>query len=129
MNTDELLEKEVKASLVDGYLPCVVAFEAARKVQVTPGVVGDVADRLGIRIINCQLGCFMVEKAVHDDLDSKLVRETVMERVKSSLIDDCLPCSVAFTTGRELKVNLREVGNAVNKLKVKIVDCQLGCFA
>ncbi len=129
MNKEELLEEEVTASLVDGYLPCAVAFKAARKLQVTPGVVGDVVDRLGIRIINCQLGCFIVEKAVHDDLDSKIVRENVMERVKSSLVDGRLPCAAAFAAGKELRASLKEVGDAANKLKVKIVDCQLGCFA
>lgn len=113
---------------MDGYLPCAVAFKAARKLNVAPRTVGELANRLKIRVVNCQLGCFVVEKAVHDDLDSKVVRETVLERVKSSLVGGRLPCSTAFETSREMKVSLREVGDATNKLKGKIVDCQLGCF-
>ena len=52
------LESEVKAALVDGNLPCSIALELAGKLEVAPKAVGDVANRLEIRIINCQLGCF-----------------------------------------------------------------------
>jgi len=50
------------------------------------------------------------------------------ERIKSSLVDGRLPCAVAFKIARELKVSPREVGEAANKLPVKICHCQLGCF-
>jgi hypothetical protein len=52
------LAEEVKASLVEGKLPCPVAFKIARKLKVTPRQVGDEANRLDIKIMNCQLGCF-----------------------------------------------------------------------
>ncbi len=48
----------MRESLVDGKLPCAVAFKIAKKLKVTPGEVGDTADRLKIRMANCQLGCF-----------------------------------------------------------------------
>ena len=54
----EKIEEELKASLVDGKLPCAVAFKLAEKLNVTPRQVGDTANRLGIKIANCQLGCF-----------------------------------------------------------------------
>ena len=53
-----ILEGELEASLVNGQLPCAVAFKIARKLKVTPGKVGDTANKLNIRIVNCQLGCF-----------------------------------------------------------------------
>ncbi len=52
------LEEELKASLVEGKLPCAVAFKIAKKLKVTPKEVGDTANRLNIKIANCQLGCF-----------------------------------------------------------------------
>jgi hypothetical protein len=52
------LEGEVKASLVDGYLPCAVAFKVARKFKVAPKQVGDTATNLNIRTVSYQLGCF-----------------------------------------------------------------------
>ena len=50
--------EEVEASLVDGRLPCAVAFQIARKLKVTPKQVGEVANKLNIKIASCQLGCF-----------------------------------------------------------------------
>ncbi len=52
------IEKKIKSSLVDGKLPCVVAFKIAEELKVGPRAVGDTANELSIRICNCQLGCF-----------------------------------------------------------------------
>lgn len=56
--TDEALEREIRAVLVGGKLPCAAAFGVAKKLGVSPGDVGDTANRLGIKIASCQLGCF-----------------------------------------------------------------------
>ena len=55
---NKALEEELKASLVDGRLPCAVAFKIARKLEVPPKQVGEAANRLNIKIAGCQLGCF-----------------------------------------------------------------------
>jgi len=52
------LEEEMRASLVNGKLPCAVAFKIARKLKVSPRQVGNAANRLNIKISSCQLGCF-----------------------------------------------------------------------
>jgi hypothetical protein len=52
------LEEEVRASLVNGKLPCPVAFKIAKKLKISPKEVGDAANRLKIKIAGCQLGCF-----------------------------------------------------------------------
>jgi hypothetical protein len=52
------LEKEMRASLVNGKLPCAVAFRIAKKLKVSPKQVGDAANSLKIKISSCQLGCF-----------------------------------------------------------------------
>ncbi len=52
------LEDTVKASLNDGYLPCAVAFKIAKEAQVPKIAVGEMTDRLGIRVTYCQIGCF-----------------------------------------------------------------------
>ncbi len=49
-------------------------------------------------------------------------------KIKSSLVNGRLPCAVAFRIAKELKVSPRDVGNAANRLSVKISSCQLGCF-
>jgi len=52
------LEEKVTSSLVDGQLPCAIAFKIAKELKVSPREVGKTADKLGIRIVQCQLGCF-----------------------------------------------------------------------
>ena len=54
----QALKDEIEASLADGRLPCATAFKVAKKLKVTPKKVGDAANKLNIRIVNCQLGCF-----------------------------------------------------------------------
>jgi len=55
---ERILEEELKASLVNGRLPCAVAFKISRKLKVSPRKVGDMANKLNVKISNCQLGCF-----------------------------------------------------------------------
>ncbi|MFC2044832.1 hypothetical protein ACFLT8_06565 [Chloroflexota bacterium] len=50
------------------------------------------------------------------------------EQIKASLVNGKLPCSVAFEIAKQLNVSTKAVGEACNKLNVKISSCQLGCF-
>lgn len=50
------------------------------------------------------------------------------EKITSSLVNNKLPCPVAFKIARELKVSLHEVGEAADRLGIRISSCQLGCF-
>ena len=52
------LDEKIKASLVDGKLPCAAAFRIAGEFKITPREVGEACNRLQIRIRACQLGCF-----------------------------------------------------------------------
>ena len=57
-DTGKALQEEIEASLVNGKLPCAVAFKVAEKLRVSPKKVGDMANKLNVRISSCQLGCF-----------------------------------------------------------------------
>ena len=52
------LEEKIKASLVNGRLPCAAAFKIARQLNVTTKEIGEACNRLGVKISSCQLGCF-----------------------------------------------------------------------
>ena len=125
---DSMLKEELELSLVNGYLPCAVAFQIASKLKVSLKQVGDRANELSIRIISCQLGCFQLEKATHNDIDSIHVKRTLAEEIEASLVNGYLPCAVAFEVARKLKVTPKEVGDAATKQKTRIISCQLGCF-
>lgn len=49
-------------------------------------------------------------------------------RIKSSLINGRLPCPAAFLIAKDLNLELKEVGAAVDKLGIRVSDCQLGLF-
>ncbi|MFC2047906.1 hypothetical protein ACFLSK_00595 [Chloroflexota bacterium] len=50
------------------------------------------------------------------------------EKIKASLVNGKLPCASAFKIAKQLNVSTKEVGEACNRLSVKISSCQLGCF-
>ena len=55
---EDELDTKIKASLVNGKLPCAVAFGIAKELKVSPRDVGDAANRLSLKISSCQRGCF-----------------------------------------------------------------------
>ena len=121
-------EAQLISSSVEGKLPCAVAFKVARKLSVAPKAVGDKADELGIRIVKCQLGCFDVKKATHEDLIGKPPDSDVAKAVQASLTAGQLPCAEAYEIARKLRVSRRRIGDTATQLKIKIANCQLGCF-
>ena len=52
------LEAKMKSSLVNGRLPCAIAFQISRELKVSLKEIGETANKLGIKISSCQLGCF-----------------------------------------------------------------------
>ena len=122
------LERKVTSSLVDDRLSCPVAFEIAGELKVSPRQVGDMANKLKVRISNCQLGCFQVKKATHDDIEDMPVKNTLAEEIDASLVNNYLPCAVALKVARKLEVIPKEVGDTATKQKIRISGCQLGCF-
>ncbi len=52
------LEEKITSSLVNGKLPCPIAFKIAKQLKVSVLEVGETTDKLGIKISGCQLGCF-----------------------------------------------------------------------
>lgn len=126
---NQILEEKIRASAVNGQIPCATAFRVAEKLQLAPRMIGDKANQLKVRIINCQLGCFYVEKATHEDLEGKFIDPRLTGEVQGALIEGKLPCKTAFQIAEKLKAGRKQVGDAATKLKIKIADCQLGCFA
>ncbi len=58
MAVDEALAQEIRRRTPEGQLPCAVAFQIAKTLHVPLRKVGDAANELGIKIVDCQLGCF-----------------------------------------------------------------------
>ncbi len=54
----EELKEEMLKKTVDGKIPCAVARKLAEDLGLSYKEVGNAADELGIKIKDCQLGCF-----------------------------------------------------------------------
>jgi len=50
------------------------------------------------------------------------------KRIQESLVEGKLPCPSAFKIAKEFQVTPREVGEACNRMQIKVRSCQLGCF-
>jgi hypothetical protein len=55
---DERVADEVRRRAPEGRLPCAEALAIAERLGVAPAAVGEAANALGIKIVDCQLGCF-----------------------------------------------------------------------
>jgi len=122
------LESVVKASLKDGYLSCPVAWGIARKSNVPKIVVGEITDRLGIRITNCQLGCFKIEKTPYDNSSYSNIDGEICNILKELHETDQLTCAKAFELARQFKLKPIVIANETSARSLKIRGCQLGCF-
>ncbi len=54
----DAIEEEILKRARDGSIDCHTAIGIAKKCGVHPRLVGEKLDRMGIKIHNCQLGCF-----------------------------------------------------------------------
>jgi hypothetical protein len=125
---NSLLDKEILNRVTDNELSCVATFEIAEKLNVRVKGIGEAADRLKIKLVNCQLGLFGYKP------DKKIVKaqETVSAELKAaisnSLEDGRLSCIKAWEIAAKLKIQRFSVSCACETLRIKIKDCQLGAF-
>ena len=126
----EELEGAIRAALIEDKLPCARAFAVSEEHGVSPRLVGREATRLGIRISRCQLGLFG-----YDDLGNKRIVKPAQEvsaelkaAIVSRLVAGKLSCTAAWEIAAEFKLSRLEVSSAVEALKIRFSDCQLGCF-
>ncbi len=122
------LEEKVKASLVEGGLPCATAWEIAGESNISRREMGTELNGLGIRCHDCQLGAFGTKKATHEELAGKQENPVIAEQIGTSLVDGRLPCPVAFKIAETLQVAPLEVGDTATLQKIKVNKCQLGFF-
>ena len=57
-------------------------------------------------------------------MDRKKVEEAIRGKAKEGKV----PCAVCFKIAEEQGISKRELGTILNEIKIKIGQCQLGCF-
>ncbi len=54
--------------------------------------------------------------------------EEVKNRIRAAAPEGNIPCAAAFRLAEELGISRKDLGNLLNELRIKIIQCQLGCF-
>jgi len=54
--------------------------------------------------------------------------DELVAKLKELARDGKITCAVAQKIAIENKISLKQVGDLLNQMKIKIIQCQLGCF-
>lgn len=122
------LETAVSASLREGYLPCPVAWRIAKDFDVPRIAVGAVMDKRGVRVTDCQIGFFRVDKTPYQGNAPRQPSPELAAGLRELDASGRLTCSAVFELARRVKTTPLKVSEAANILGLKIRSCQLGCF-
>jgi len=109
-------------------LPCALAHEIGKEMDVRPREIGRMLDACRVKISKCQLGLFGYvphKKVVKAKPPQDMRIETA---VRDGLVDECLPCTTAWEIALQFDVPKMAVSNACEAMGLKIKPCQLGAF-
>ena len=69
----------------------------------------------------CTLRLFLGKEVV---MDRKKFEKEILAKSKGGKI----PCAVCFKLAEECEISKREMGKILDEMKIKVSQCQLGCF-
>lgn len=124
----EFLEAKINSFLKDGYLSCPVAWKIANDADVSKIAVGEIADRLCIRISDCQIGFFKKDKNVYDNPAHKSIDGEIIIIMKKLNENKQLTCAKVFEIAKQFKLKPITIAHEAGIQDLKILVCQLGCF-
>jgi hypothetical protein len=125
---DAEIQRKIVQRAKEGELPCAVAFDAAKQLNISPAEVGQYADRAKLRLTKCQLGLFgyQPEKRLVTPVD--VVVPELEAAIKTELVNGRLPCKSAWMLAEKFGVRKMAVSGACETLGIKIKPCQIGAF-
>jgi hypothetical protein len=65
---------------------------------------------------------------IHIELEVVMDRKKLEEAIKEKARDGKIPCAVCFKIADDLGIPKKELTKVLNEMKIKISQCQLGCF-
>ena len=125
---DPVIREALLKRAVAGKLPCAVAFEVVKRLNVSPAAVGRTADLMELRLVKCQLGLFGHARPKGIAEPAASVTLLLEKAIRQALVNDRLPCEIAWKIAETFRIHKREVGAACDALGIKIRPCQLGAF-
>ena len=129
----ENVEARIREASPEGTLTCAKGLAIADQLHIPALEVGEAANEMEIRISRCQLGLFGYgpkEEGKHrivEPMEDIPPNWEARLREAASAEGD-LPCAEAHRIAREVGVSYLSIGNAAEGLRIRIRQCQLGCF-
>ncbi len=114
----------------EGRIPCACAMEIAISCGAPTTAIGEAADRLGIRVSECQLGLFGYEVYGEKRWVRRLgtIPRAVEEAIRAAQAGESLSCAAAWRLADDRGLPRLLMGSVAETLNVRVSDCQLGCF-
>ena len=128
LQPDPLIVKQLRDRCPRDELPCAVAFDIAKEIDVSPSAVGRTADLLDCRLVKCQLGLFGYTPNKKIVRAAETVDPALEKALREAARDDRLPCDSAWHIADRLQLRKMTVSCACEALGFKIKPCQLGAF-
>jgi hypothetical protein len=125
---DILIKNEIINRSKENKIPCAVAFEIAKELQVSADAVGMTVDLINYRLVKCQLGLFGYQPNKKIVKPQNKVSEDLKDAISDALIQGRLSCKNAWDIASHFKVHKMKVSGACETMGVKIKHCQLGAF-
>ena len=125
---DSLIKNEILKRTHNNEVPCAVAFEIAKDLQVSADAVGMTVDLINYRLVKCMLGLFGYQPNKKIVKPQHTVTEDLKDAISDALVQGRLPCKSAWDIATRLKVHKMKVSGACEVMGVKIKHCQLGAF-
>ena len=125
---DILLKNEITNRVKENKIPCAVAFEIAKELQVSADAVGMTVDLINYRLVKCQLGLFGYQPKKKIVKPQNKVSEDLKDAISDALVQGRLSCKSAWDIASRFKVHKMKVSGACEAMGVKIKPCQLGAF-
>ena len=57
-----------------------------------------------------------------------MTSEELRNKIRAAAPEGKIPCAAAFKLAEDLNISRKDLGNLLNELRIKIIQCQLGCF-
>jgi hypothetical protein len=125
---DTVVHDALLKRVVDGKLPCAIAFDVARRLGVSAEAVGRIADLMELRLVKCQLGLFGYGPGKSIVKSAASVPLALEKAIREALLNDRLPCDSAWEIAKCFGIHKMKVSAACDTLGIKIRPCQLGAF-
>ncbi|NLT35311.1 MAG: hypothetical protein GXX83_05385 [Gaiellales bacterium] len=125
---DPAIVAALNEETADGRLTCTAAHHVAQRLMVAPSQIGNTADLLEYRIVECQMGLFGYgpERAVVRPVEQ--VSEDLRDRLLRLAADGHISCASCWKVAATMGVEKAAVASTCDALGIKISHCQLEAF-